>query len=85
MDFPISEWYEHIQETQYTINLVIFSSLIAIDLLVLIFVRFNVDLWGFLTLIIHLIVSSIRYFTPKFYTNPDVDLDENDPPTVIFD
>ncbi len=83
MDSPkIKYWYDYLQDIQWKMNLVIVSMLIIVDLVVLILVKFKVDAWGCITLMIHLTVSCLRLFTPKFVYDND---DSDDPPTEYFD
>jgi hypothetical protein len=85
MDNPnIKHWYDFLQSLQWKINLGIVSMVIIVDLIVLILVKFKVDTWGYFTLIIHLTVSCLRLFTPKFVYDND-DPDDPDPPTEYFD
>ena len=85
MDSPnIKPWYNYLQDIQWKMNLVIVSLLIIVDLIVLILVKFKVDTWGCITLVIHMTVSCLRLFTPKFVYDSD-DPDDPDPPTEYFD
>lgn len=66
MAIPIIEWYDNIQLAQRIMNWAIVSILVAYNVAVLILLKLKIDWWGLFTLVLHLVVSCLRLFTPNY-------------------
>ena len=66
MVLPIFVWYDSLQQIQRIINIVILSAFVVVNLGVFILLKSNVDCWGIITMILHLVVCFVRLLTPDF-------------------